>query len=561
MPILQSISESEEIQAELLSKEIVVLPTWVQGRVSTKAQVGKGIKGNGELHFKAKASLPKQAEKCREAIGNYRGNCPVCYKKIRLNFAGESLAKGESGRRQDRQDIIEILSAAEKGLFKVLLTIDNDRLARKRSVAVMLRDKLKGLGVQIYSLAQPIPIKCPDCFDPLDDDSAVIIETLSDMKAQLDLSKIRRNYKIGMPNRIEKGKPAGSLAYGLIKTYKRAGLDARGNESIEKVYKWSEEKVEIVKRIAKEFLAGKGIWKIAQKLNLDGIPSPQDKQWGRSAILHILKNPVYAGINRFGWKISKGGKRIIQPRERWMVRKAIFNGIWPLTYYERVQKEFARRTILGGQAIGSESLLVGILKCGYCSYSMFQAKSSRRLNNGGLYQWKGYACGTFLHKGTCRHNGIKQEWLDQFVIKEVLSLANKETREAFHKKYQRSERRNIDKLIKQKEDALTKFLKEYGRISEAYRKGVDSLKEYAENKDRLLPAIKELNCEITKLKAKIKQPLALNWRKAYRDSLRRFLNYPTSEDKHKVKVILSRFIERVEFKRKPRSIKIFYKLT
>ena len=561
MPILHHITASEELQADLLSKEITVLPTWIQGRVSTKQQVGQQVKKNGEMHFENKASLEEQAKKCRKTIVDYRGNCPVCYKEIHLNFAGESLAKGESGRKQNREDTTEILSAAEEGLFKVLVTIDNDRLARKRATAVAIRDKLKGLGIQIYSLAQPIPLKCPECFDPLDDDSAVIIETLSDMKAQLDLSMIRRNYKIGMPRRIERGKPTGSLAYGLVKTYKRVGVDIRGNEVLEEVYKWSEDKTDIVKRIVKEFLAGKGTWKISQGLNLDDIPSPQGKKWGRSAILHLLKNPIYAGMIRFGWKISKGGQRRIQPREKWMLRKASFNELWSMSYYEKIQKELSRRVTVGRSASVSDGLLIGILKCGYCSYSMFQVKTSRNFKNGNLYQWRGYACGTFLHRGTCQHNGKAQEKLDNYVLKEVLKLANKQTRKVFYKRFQETEREDTSKLLKQKEIALRKLLREYNRVNKAYRKGIDTLEEYAKNKSQLLPVIEELKRDITDLRSKTKQSLALDWRKAYKDTLQRFLNCPTSEDKQKVKVILSRLIERIEFKRKPFSIKIFYRLS
>lgn len=545
----------------LLDKEIVVLPTWIQMRVSTRPQVGRSVRRNGKTQFEEKASPKEQRKRCREAIADYKGNCPTCYKEIRLTLAGESFGKGESGRKEGREDTSEILSAAEKGLFKIIVTIDNDRLARDRGVATWLRSRLKKMGIQFYSLAQPLPIKCPGCFDPLDDDSAVIIETLSDMKSQLDLSKIRRNYKIGMPHRIEDGKPAGPLAYGLVKTYKHIGVDARGSEELKEVYKWSEEKTNIVKRITREFLAGGGTWKISQGLNLDDIPSPQGKKWGRSAINHILRNPVYAGKVRFGWKTCKGGKRTIQPREKWMLRKAAFKGIWSWPYYEKIQKEIKRRRGTGGRALSSDALLIGLLKCGYCCYSMYQGKSSKRLKNGDLSWWKGYVCGTFKHRGVCRHNGVKQDMLDGYVLREVLKLADERTRNAFRKKFEETERQDIEGLLKQKESALKKHVRKLDRATEAYMKEIDSLEEYARNKSQLLPVIEQLKGEVAGLKARRKKPAVLSWRKVYENALQRFLECPTPEDKKKVKVILSRLIERVEFKKKPLSIKIFYKLS
>ena len=92
MPVLPNITASQEAQAELLSKEIVVLSAWTQRRVSTKHQVGRRIQSNGKTRFEEKASLNEQSVRCKEAVVNYKGNCPVCYKEIRLDFAGESVA-------------------------------------------------------------------------------------------------------------------------------------------------------------------------------------------------------------------------------------------------------------------------------------------------------------------------------------------------------------------------------------------------------------------------------------------------------------------------------------
>lgn len=280
MNILYPHSTSGSVKELASYKDTLILPAWVQGRVSTKQQVNEKVMKNGNVFFEEKASIEEQKKKCIEAILNYKGNCPNCYKDIRLSFIGESFAKGESGRSKNRVDIDEILDKASDGVFKVLVTNDNDRLARKRSTAIIVRDRLKENGIQIYSLSQPVPIKCPDCYDPMDDDTGTIVETLSDMKSQLDLSKIRRNYKIGMPKRIRSGKISGCTPYGLYKTYKKAGKDNMGNDLLEEVYKWDKEKIAVIKRIADEYLLGKGIWGICKGLNADEIPTAMNKSWG-----------------------------------------------------------------------------------------------------------------------------------------------------------------------------------------------------------------------------------------------------------------------------------------
>lgn len=557
--MLISSTQNKNGESKRLDKEIVVIPAWSQGRVSTKGQVEEKTIRNKKVFFKEKASLSEQRAKCRKAISEYRGNCPVCYKPIRLTFEGESFTGGESGREKERRDIKNILQVASNGAFKVLVTIDNDRLARKRATAVQFRDELKELGIQVYSLAQPVPLKCPDCFDPLDDDTGLIVETLSDMKAQLDLNKIRRNYKIGMPKRIKEGKPTGSLPYGLNKTYKKVDTDAKGNDVMEEVYRWDDEKVSILKRITKEYLSGKGVWKISQGLNKDGIPSSQGKKWGRSAILHMLKNPIYAGYIRFGWKPVEKGERQIQPMDEWMLEEAQFDGIWSRDYYEEIQDEIERRSTIGGRAVSSEGLLIGILKCARCKYSMYQGQSGKKLNNGEDYEWRGYVCGTYKSKGTCEHNGIKQEKLDSIVINEVLKLADETTRKEFIKELTESTEVDYEKQLDAKKKRYSQLSGQFDRIKEAYLEGVDELAEYESKKNELVPQIESIKEDIGELEDKIKDPGGLDWEEEYEEVLRRFEKHPSKEEKQKVRTILARLIERVEFRNKPFSVKLFYR--
>jgi site-specific DNA recombinase len=543
-----------------LDKEVVILSAWIQGRVSTKAQVSGKVMQNGEYLNVDKASLEEQKEKCLNTIITFKGNCPVCYRELRLSLVGESFAKGESGRNQVREDTEEILSAADNGLFKVLVTIDNDRLARKRATAVYLRDRLKSKGVQIYSLSQAVPLRCSDCFDPLDDDTGTIVETLSDMKAQLDLSKIRRNYKIGMPKRIENGKPSGSLAYGLVKTYKSTGKDWRGNDVLEEIYKWDTKKTDNVKRIVNEYLNGKGVWKICQDLNLESIPSPQNKVWGRSAVLCILKNPTYSGKVRLGWKPFKNGKRKIQPIERWHIHDAQFKGIYSWEKYWEIQNEMKRKATIGGRAVSSNALLIGLLKCGRCKYSMFQARGGKILLNGNPYEWKGYACGTFMHRGTCHHNGIKQEVLDKLVLQEVLKLANEKTRETFFEELSKDKKLNYEDEIRRVELKQRGLLNQFDRVNKAYKEGIDTLEEYAKKKGELLPQIEDAKNNLIVLKSKVQNNRNVTWQDEYQKTIQNFLNIPTLEHKRKVKLILNKLIDRVEFRKKPKSVRIYYKL-
>lgn len=545
-----------------VSTELVVIYATYYYRWSTPGQIKERKFIDNKVAYDEKKIISSEISKITESIGQYRGFCSKCNKELKVEYVGFGYAdKGISGRKIEREEIEKLIEAAKERKFQAVFTPYSSRLGRRTSVSSTFRDTLKDVGVQIYSLGQPVPLRCPTCFDPLDDDSAVITESISDLQAQLELSQIRRNYRNGMPVRIKEGKPAGSLAYGLIKKIKVAGTDNRGSEQAEVYYEWDDRKTTVVKRIAKEFLDGIGVWKICQKLNEEGILSSQSKEWMRSAIYHILKNPIYAGWVRFGWKPVKNGKRIIQPKENWMLEPASFKGIWTNDYYLKIQEELKRRSIVRGRAFASDGLLIGILKCADCSYSMFQIKQKKIRSSGQIYYYRGYGCGKFMHQGTCRANGIKQEILDKLVINEVLKLANEKSRESFYKNLSNSKDTSYQEELIDKEKLLGKASTGLERANRAYLSGADSLEEYTKNKSELVLKIGTCQKEIRELKEKIKIPAKIRWNKAYEVALEKFGTFDTPQAKRQVRTILNKLIERVEFRKKPFYIKFYYKLS
>lgn len=552
-------TNTTNLQTDLqIEDDVTIIPAWIQRRVSTKDQVGKKVKGV----FEEKASLGEQEKNCRRAIDEYRSRCPKCSKEIRMIFTGMSTASGESGQNFERQDIEEFIRLAEEGKFKTLVTNDNDRMSRSLATGGMIREKLKKRGIQIYSLSQPVPLKCPDCFDYYDNDSGMIVDTISDLKSQLDISKIRRNYKIGMPRRIEKGKPSGSLAYGLIRKY-RTSKGVSGSDNLETYYEWAPDKVVIVKRIAHDYMEGLGVWGICRNLNGEGIPSPQNKKWSLSAIMVILKNPVYDGKVRWGWKTTKNGKRTVQPREKWMVRNAEYDPVWEdKTYYEKIQDEIERRRYVGSRTILSRALLIGLLKCSYCNHSMYQTKTNRIFLNGTKYLFRGYSCGQFMHTGACCSNGKNQKVVDNLVIKDVLKLANEKTRKTYLDKVNHAKFDQRQELYELKNKEFKHRMEEFKRVKQAYKEGVDTLLEYKKNKEEMLPILERLQKEVVSLQDQASTPIVkINWDKRYESILSKFVESPSEDDVKAIRKILFRLIDKIEFKSKPLYVKILYKTT
>ena len=241
------------------------------------------------------------------------------------------------------------------------------------------------------------------------------------------------------------------------------------------------------------------------------------------------------------------------------MHKAEFKGIWTDEYYEKIQNEIKRRAYVGGRTILNNSILIGLLKCSYCGKSMYQTKTRRTFLNGFKYLYRGYACGSFMHGGTCRSNGKAQKVVDGMVLKEVLKFANDNTRNAYLKKINESKVDNRADLFASKEKEFKRKLNEFDRVTQAYREGADSLEEYRRNKEELIPVIERLQGEVIALKAQANSPLTIDWKKRYEDVISKFVECPADKDRQVVRQMLIHLIGRIEFKSNPLYIKIFYK--
>jgi DNA invertase Pin-like site-specific DNA recombinase len=83
----------------------------------------------------------------------------------------------------------------------------------------------------------------------------------------------------GMRGRVEAGKAGGGLCYGydVVKRNDACGEPVRGERRI------NEAEAEIVRRIFREFAAGRSPRSIAVSLNQDAVPGPFGRAWGDSS--------------------------------------------------------------------------------------------------------------------------------------------------------------------------------------------------------------------------------------------------------------------------------------
>ena len=149
----------------------------------------------------------------------------------------------------------------------------------------------------------------------------------------------------------------------------------------------------IVRRIVAEFLSGATLVRIATGLNEDGIPSPAaakaadmraagreprarfDSTWRISTLSRVLRNPALVGWQKHNGRIVLGpdgdpisfGDGILEPGEHARV-------LAELERRTAIVRESRTRTREAGSKTGGgrppRSLLIGMARCGSCSFAM-----------------------------------------------------------------------------------------------------------------------------------------------------------------------------------------------
>jgi site-specific DNA recombinase len=189
-----------------------------------------------------------------------------------------------SGASLIRPGIQALLTDALRSKFEVVLSEALDRISRDQEDVAGVYKRMVFAGVKIVTLSEGeighLHVGLKGTMN------ALFLRDLAD--------KTRR----GMRGRVEAGKAGGGLPYGYEVVARRdaAGEPIRGERRID------EEQADIVRRIFREFAAGKSPIAIATDLNREGVPAPFGRTWGDSTIrghasrhTGMLNNDIYIG--------------------------------------------------------------------------------------------------------------------------------------------------------------------------------------------------------------------------------------------------------------------------
>ena len=356
-------------------------------------------------------STDKQSD---SSIEDQARNCVRYAERFQLEIVSRFEDKAISGASKARPGYQEMLAAAERREFDVLLVDDLSRLSRdeievKQTIRRFIFRRLRIVGVS-------------DGYD-----SSIkgekIQSTMRGLMNELYLDDLREKTHRGLTGKALNGYSAGGRTYG----YKRrpienlTRLDVEGRPLVEAVARAiNEDEARWVRQIFEWFAGGHSPRWIANELNRMGVPSARGSTWAANAVYGdvtqgngFLNNQLYIGRyiwNRSMWtKDPDTGKRrrSDRPESEWIIKDMPDLRIVPQELWDAVQarqaeirkKSGALREALNNPNSRSHSgkyLFSGLLKCGGCGANFTMCSTHS------------YGCATNLNRGeSACANGLR----------------------------------------------------------------------------------------------------------------------------------------------------------
>ncbi|WP_145111512.1 recombinase family protein [Cereibacter sediminicola] len=343
------------------------------------------------------ASIEDQLVSCREAA-----------ERQGWQVVAEYSDRATSGASMFRSGIEALQRGAKAGQFDIVLSEGMDRLSRKLSDISRFHERMEHAGIRIWTITE----------EDVDDMKIGLKGTMNAMQLRDIALKTRR----GQRGRVRQGKVAGGNSYGYDVVAGPA--DGKGRtEGGERAINPAE--AEVVRRIYEDYARGLSPRRIAEALNIEGIPGPRGGAWGAST-LHgnrergtgILNNELYAGRlvwNRLHYsKDPDTGKRMSRPNAGEVLvttdvphLRIVDNDLW-----QRVRARQGALASKGTQIAvwdrrRPKFLFSRLMKCGCCGSGV--SKEGR----------DGFSCSAARSKGTavCRSRTvIKQADLEGRVL-------------------------------------------------------------------------------------------------------------------------------------------------
>jgi site-specific DNA recombinase len=278
--------------------------------------------------------------------------------------------EGWSGGAMERPELDRLRDDAQKGLFEAALINDVDRLARDVAHLGIIKRDLERKGVKV------IFRKLPSDASATSNLMVNILGSFAEFERELILDRTRRGRRHKVEVRKEYLGSNTAYGYRYIPKDRLAGtggileLNSQEASVIRRMFEWVDQD-------------GLSARKVLNRLNDLGIPPKNGApRWGKSSVLRILKNEMYAGTWHYNKvqgcepknpstsaRYRKRAKSSVRtrPQSEWLplVLPAALS-IIPRDRWQRVQQQLARNITFSPRNEKHTYLLKSLVRCGGC---------------------------------------------------------------------------------------------------------------------------------------------------------------------------------------------------
>ena len=265
-------------------------------------------------------------------------------------YAGVYADEAKTGTKDSRENFVRLLADCRAGRIDAIITKSISRFARNTVTLLETVRELKVLGIDVYFEEQNI--------HTLSADGELMLSILASYAQEESLSA-SENQKWRIRKNFEEGRPWNGTMLGY--RYRNGTLVVEPDEA------------EIVRRVFREYLAGKGVVAIANGLNEDGIPTRYGKRWCKSSVSGVLRNYTYTGnlLLQKTFRENHLTKRTL-PNEGQLPQyhaEGSHEAIIRMEDFEAVQTEMERRVAKHappGKGYRNRYPFTGLIVCGCC---------------------------------------------------------------------------------------------------------------------------------------------------------------------------------------------------
>ncbi len=407
-------------------------------------------------HNQTECSIDGQLDECRKYAE--RNNYTITH---------EYIDRAKSGTKDDREQFLQMISDAKKGLFQGVLVYQLDRFARNRYDSAIYKKQLKDKGIRVLSARENIT----------EDASGILMESVLEGMAEyysVELGqKVKRGMGINADNCYYNG---GTVPLGF--TLKELKINTSGKPMIKKKYAIDEDTAPIVQKIFEMYANRESLATITRYLNELGCKTANNQEFNKNSLGRILNNKKYIGIYSYGDVETPGGiPRIIED-----------------DLFEKVQQELTKNGMAPARCRAkTEYLLTTKLMCGCCKEYMTGYSGTSK--TGKLHTY--YKC----KNKDCITKAIQKDYIEDLVANTTQAFLTKENIDYVAKEIVRiiNDGQDDTKLKSMQSNYKHLDKKRNNILNAIYECEVESIrKTFYEDLSKLEDAIKQLSTSITR---------------------------------------------------------------